>query len=833
MAKKPQLPNEGSDYLERRAKLIDDASKDLNGYLKAVQDIEQTERNLAHILESNLKAKQELKDIEDAILELKRRAGPIDQAALDKLNKEKVIKNILIDHSEEIYDLAVKERDIQEDALKLTKLRGAAWRSLLVKAKEFGKTILSQNGWLLEQQKAVKGTELTMGILSNQANGFRQNMYKTSLNTQKLGVGTKDLAAIQGTYSQSIGRAVMLSEEQMISMASLAKGTMLGAEGAAEFAGNMDAFGISTKDSVKYVQKIVDSAHEMGLDASTLIKTVGKNMKMAQKYNFKDGLNGLTKMAALTTKFKLEMESVASFADKLMTPEGAVEAAAKLQVLGGEWSKLGDPFELMFRSRNDLEGLTKDIIEAANGTAKFNEKTGEFSIDPMELHRLREVSNVTGMSAENLAEMAKQNAKFSKIKGQIGGVFSDEDKDYIATLSQYNSTSKQFEITYVNEAGITETKNVKDMGSLSADFLTNMRKNNESLAARAVQSQTYQDTWVNLVDTFRATILPGFEGVSKVIQDFLLGFRTWADKHQLFQGMVSLTKSIGDWVLDNPIKSGVAVAAAILGKEAMWLLRGAMLGKGFNLSARAPGTIPSTPTGRNAGGFLGNTRNTLAEKGAGTGGFGGAMARSAGGKWGMGTMKGMGAGMGLGLAGGALSLGRGMMDDPESGWGKAAGVGSMGLQGAGIGMMFGPLGAAIGGGLGLLAGTINEFVLKGEKENNKNNGNVHQDFVSRPGSNPVSFSSKDTLIGAKTGGPIDKMLNNSVGGGTANVGGVTKIEFSRPLKIEGSLELKSDGKTGKIDLDDPILMRDLSRMIQEQLSRAINGGVNPSNPITR
>jgi len=46
-------------------------------------------------------------------------------------------------------------------------------------------------------------------------------------------------------------------------------------------------------------------------------------------------------------------------------------------------------------------------------------------------------------------------------------------------------------------------------------------------------------------------------------------------------------------------------------------------------------------------------------------------------------------------------------------------------------------------------------------------GKIDQDFLSRPGGEKISFSSKDTIVGAKPGGPIDQMLASSGGGGAS------------------------------------------------------------------
>jgi hypothetical protein len=101
------------------------------------------------------------------------------------------------------------------------------------------------------------------------------------------------------------------------------------------------------------------------------------------------------------------------------------------------------------------------------------------------------------------------------------------------------------------------------------------------------------------------------------------------------------------------------------------------------------------------------------------------------------------------------------------------------------------------------------------------------DFVMRPGEGAVPFSSKDTLIGLKDGGPIEKSfgkLDNSSSGG--NSGG--HITFS-PIKIEGSIKI--DGG-GEVDLKDPIIAREISNMVQMELRKSIGGGKLNPNPVS-
>jgi hypothetical protein len=125
-------------------------------------------------------------------------------------------------------------------------------------------------------------------------------------------------------------------------------------------------------------------------------------------------------------------------------------------------------------------------------------------------------------------------------------------------------------------------------------------------------------------------------------------------------------------------------------------------------------------------------------------------------------------------------------------------------------------GAAIGGMVDSMLPTFGSY------------GDEQQDFVSRPGQNPVSFSGDDTLVGAKKGGPIDKMLNDNTKGTSG--GSTVSVKFDKPLMVQGSIDLTAGNQKASIDLNDPILMRELSRVIQEQLSKAVGGGKISSTP---
>lgn len=813
----------GQSDAEYELEIIREASNSLKAYNQLLAETKEFHDNIEYVKKHILELEKEAKDLADEAAVLLKSAIASERDKGQELEEEAKLKREAIEITKKELLQYQEELNLRRRAIEQINTKNMAMQETLNLAKGFTKILLRQVPYLLEQQKSVKETELTMGVLSEQASGFRTNIYKASISTNQMGISTKDLAKIQGTYGDNVGRTLQLTEEELTSMAALAKGTMMGAEGAGEFAAQMEKFGLSAQDSVDYVQEVSDSSHSMGLNTGKVIKNLQKNMALLNKYNFEGGVKGLSKMAELATKFKFEMQDIASFADTLMTPEGAVEVASKLQVLGGEWAKLGDPFELMYRSRNDIQGLTEDVINATKATAKFDSATGEIMIDPMEMHRLREVANATGMSFDSLANSAKEAAKFDKIQSGMSNIFDQEDKDFLASMAKFNKKSGQFEVT-MQVGNETVTESINALQKITPSVVNSQQDLKQTLEDRAKQSLTFNERFDNLLNTFKSSLLPSFEIVAGAFE-------------KIITGIEPVVKAIATFVAESPVLTlavtGAIAGLSVLGDVAIWFKRGVVLGQGFMTTASGVGGSSPWSPGQSG------PQNT----GGGSAG-GGRFGRF--GKFGKGGMsfgksltQGLKVGGGLGLGAMGINAGRSMMDEPDSDLGKSLGVLSKAAEWASYGAMLGSvipgLGTLAGGVIGGIGGTVSGLFDEGivgntNSGNNNNNfgGVTQQDFVSRPGENVIPFSSKDTLIGAKKGGPIDKLIDSNTNGG---VNGKVSVEFNKPIKIEGKIEVASGNNSKEIDLEDPILMQSLSKMIMEEINKAINGGKLSSNPV--
>jgi ABC-type transporter Mla subunit MlaD len=820
------------------------ASESLKAYNDLLKQIREVRRSLNYLDQQERKLKAEVNAFEKEHKKLldKQLNASEDFTDEDK-ERLKIIKQTIVNRQAELKILQKETSELKQQAKTLAEaansanVMSAAFSSMGKGAAYVGKTLLNQTKYLLEQQKAVRETELSMGILSKQAGAFRDNIYKASLTTNALGVDAKELAKMQGAYSEQVGRSVELSQEGLAAMAELSKGTILGSEGAAELVANMDAFGISATGTKAIVEDMLNTAHKMGVNSAAVTKNLQKNLKLANRYHFKDGVKGITTMAAAAAKFKIDMEGIGAMADKAFRPEGAVEMAAELQTMGGEFAKLADPFSLMFKARNDFEGFTMDIVNATKEMATFNEKTGEFEFSGLQLDRMKEISRITGISSEQLATMSREAAKFEKIQSQMSGQLTNDNQEFLSSIATFNADTKTWQATV---GGVT-----KDVKGFSNQEIERIKKEKQNLADRAKQAQTFDETWENIKNTFKSTLLPLMEGISEGLQGPMEDFLTYMKKSGGFEKLADVGRSIGEFagtlikfVAENPFKS-LLVALGGWGalKMATWVMNGRALGMGFN-------SVASVGGGKGGGG-LGDLFGGRGGRG-GKGGFGGLLGKGGFGRSGKlslgkslaGGLKG---GLGLGLLGGALDMGREMLpeDYQEGNTGKLMGVGGTAASWAGSGAMLGSIipgvGTLIGGILGGVAGGIkgiyDEYLTgpSASDEATATRNNLYDDVIVRAGQPPIGINPADDVIAAKKGGPIDKALapasnsNNSVGGATV-------VSFSSPLKIEGRLELSSGGSSGNIDLNDPHLLRELSKYIQMELSKAINGGKMSANP---
>ncbi len=402
---------EALKQMEMQGKMQEKLQDSAEAYAKHLQTIAELQRNISHIQAQVNEYKKLEKEYNDQIADLLKDRKKLDEDELkirkkqitEILKKRAALRNnkslveAQLDALERTNDEYVEAaKNVNKLNLGLKEGYGFLKKTPALIKKGYGK--LKGYG-VFDMDKSIRMAGVEMGKMASVGTAFGRDIIKASTETQSMGMHVKDLAKMQASYSSELGRSVMLSEEGFDAMSQMAKGTILGADGAASLVAEMDRFNISATGAKDIIEDTTNMAEKMGLNAGKVIKGLQNNLKMANKYHFKGGVKGMVKMAAQAEKFHMSMETTAQFADKLFNIEGAVEMAASLNTMGGEWAKLGDPMKLMYQARNDMEGLQTSLIDATAGMADFNKTTGEFSFSGLEMHRMRELEKITGISA--------------------------------------------------------------------------------------------------------------------------------------------------------------------------------------------------------------------------------------------------------------------------------------------------------------------------------------------------------------------------------------------------------------------------------------------------
>jgi hypothetical protein len=595
--------------IEQEAKIRERMNSGYDEYIKAAKEAKVLQETLNRTTKLQEEVEKRIAAVKNKTLVMTKEELAAEEAKLEYLKKQ----NELIGKQVGLYKAAAKEANIGAMAL------GKASASLLTSFSKFPNLIQSSFGKLkglgiFEMDKAMKQTALSMGVLSKESVGMRATMTNVAKQTTMIGVGLAKVAKLQEDYSYNLGRNVLLSEKGLSAMAQMSVVTGLGAEGTAQMAADMDVVGLSAERTGEFVDATMKNSSKMGINASKVMKNLAGNFKMMNRYNFKEGAKGLAKMAETVTKLGVDMEVASGFADKLWNIEGAVEMSAQLNVMGGAWAAMADPFHLMYMARNDMEGLTKEIANAAKQSVSFNETTKEFDMSAEGMHKLKIIAEQTGLAYDDLVTMGKNAKKFEKIESQItfgvgGGKEGKQIKEYLTSKS-FMDKNGDATIMLNGHPKLVKTLNESDKTLIKAQI-----KQEEDMEERAKQSRTFDEQLTYFIDNLKVSLLPMLTGINKMmpkLDAFVANFNAkggWGEKLESMAKWVGdLIGTLGSWVIDNPIKSGLAVITAKLlpgiisiGKmmwdTAKWFMNGVMLGKGFNTVAGGQGSSNSDSGG--------------------------------------------------------------------------------------------------------------------------------------------------------------------------------------------------------------------------------------------
>lgn len=336
-------------------------------------------------------------------------------------------------------------------------------------------------------------------------------------NVRRLGGDIKDVADIIGKVAAESRRNVIANTEDVEKLFAANKVLDLDAKTLTKAFSDIGA-GIETipealEESVQYIQSI-------GGNAKAVMGDVTQNMEQMNRYQFEGGVLGLTKMAAQASMLRFDMSETFRLADKVLSPEGAIETAAAFQRLGVAAGTLADPFALMNASINDPGALQDSLVDVAKQFTYFDEKTKTFKINPQGVLTLREMEQQTGVSAKEMSKLGLAAAEADKRISAIGAAglnIKEDDKQYLANIAKMGEGG-EYEVKIKDDSGIEQTRKLSELTQDEFDKLIKEQKEGPKTLEELARSQmNLSEITKNDVAAIRAKVVGGAVSAGQVL----------------------------------------------------------------------------------------------------------------------------------------------------------------------------------------------------------------------------------------------------------------------------------------------------------------------------
>lgn len=364
-----------------------------------------------------------------------------------------------------------------------------------------------------------------------------------------------DLGAVGETIGQiaeASRRNVVANTEDVEKLYASSK--VLGA-GVKEIADGFLNVGVGIEQVGKQLEDSVNYVRSIGGNTKQVMGDVRANMDQMNRYQFEGGVQGLTKMAAQASMLRFDMGETFRLADKVLSPEGAIEVAAAFQRLGVSAGALADPFQLMNQSINDPSGLQNSLADVAKQFTYFDEKTKTFKINPQGVLTLREMEQQTGVSAKEMSKMglaaAELDQRLSSINAAGLKLGSEEDKQYLANIAKMGEGG-QYEVKLTNEKGELETRKLSELTQGEFDKLIKEQKEGPKTMEEIAKSQmTISADIAGNVSAIKSAVLGG----AVTQKDVLTGSEAIRKLSSAFTGALSKNFSSPQKVRDGMTNS--------------------------------------------------------------------------------------------------------------------------------------------------------------------------------------------------------------------------------------------------------------------------------------
>ena len=284
---------------------------------------------------------------------------------------------------------------------------------------------------------------------------------------ERTGFSAEEQIEAMGMYTSNIGRQVSFNPDQQEDMAYGMK--LLGEQNAQAFMQGLENFGLSSDAAIDRANELFKRSEKAGVAFSKYSKTFLENIKLAQNYTFRNGLNGLSDMAKRSAEIKMNLAEVSKFVDKTSTLEGSLQSAASLSVLGGNFALGANPLNMLYNGLNDFEGAEKQMENILKGLVSFNQETKQLEMSAFNRERMKAAAQAMGVDYNSMMETAFSLGREEQVAPIINRLGYQKGSDEYQTILNKSYLDKEGNAK-VNING--QAKSVSNLTSEDINTLT-------------------------------------------------------------------------------------------------------------------------------------------------------------------------------------------------------------------------------------------------------------------------------------------------------------------------------------------------------------------------
>ena len=300
---------------------------------------------------------------------------------------------------------------------------------------------MAKNAWntVMQYNQESIAMSRSMGMSFKEAESYTSVLIdRADKLGYKYGIAAEQVFELQKNLSEATGRAMMLNNQDAEKYVQYNK--LIGSDTTNKFTSTITkTLGGQIQTVEGAISKAYATAAKSGLNAAQFSQKVADNLSLANKLSFRNGIDGITKMTALSEKLGFNLQSVEAAANNFSEIDKAIENSAKLQMLGGAAGAYGsNPLTMAYEANYDPEAFTERMTKTLGGYATFDAAKGVANVNGMNRDFVKNIAQSMGISMDEAMTIAKKQAEVKYKESQFSpqlSAYGDEFKDFLTNRS--------------------------------------------------------------------------------------------------------------------------------------------------------------------------------------------------------------------------------------------------------------------------------------------------------------------------------------------------------------------------------------------------------------